>query len=252
VIVRYASLSDVGLQRAHNEDAIGEPRAFAPDVALRGWLFAVADGMGGHADGEVASGIAVRTLFEAYYGSNAGAAETILSATIAANAAVRDAGTAALQRRGRGNDESARMGTTLVACAIVGAHLSGVSVGDSRAYHSRNGILTQLTHDQTLAAEQARRGLISDDEAKRSHFRSVLLHALGHDTIVEPERFDVALLEGDTILLCSDGLHGVVDDGTMQHHLASNAIDGAARALVDAANAGGGPDNISVIVIACE
>jgi protein phosphatase len=143
------------------------------------------------------------------------------------------------------------MGTTLVACVVVEEYLFGVSVGDSRAYLFRGGALRCLTHDQTLTAEQVRRGLITDDEAKQSRFRSVLLQALGHATQIQPERFDLPLLRGDLILLCSDGLHGVVDDLTIRRHLAGGSIESAARALIDAANANGGPDNISVIVVEC-
>jgi protein phosphatase len=251
LILDYVSLTDVGRHRDHNEDAIGEPRAFAPASPSCGWLFAVADGMGGHADGEVASQLAVRTLFDTYYASSARASEAIIAATLAANAAVYDAGTAALQRTGGSGDESQRMGTTLVACAVVEGYLFGVSVGDSRAYLLRDGSLRCLTHDQTLAAEQVRRGLITDEDAKRSRFRSVLLQALGHAALVQPERFDLPLLRGDLILLCSDGLHGVVDDLTIQRHLAGGSLESRAQALVDAANANGGPDNISVVIVEC-
>ena len=151
----------------------------------KGYLFAVADGMGGHADGEIASHIAVRALFDAYYGSNAHASEALIAATIASNTAVHDSGTAALERAGRPGDEAQRMGTTLVGCAVVDERLFGVSVGDSRAYLYRDNTLTRFTHDQTLAAEQVRRGLLTDDEAKQARFRSALLQALGHAALTQ-------------------------------------------------------------------
>jgi protein phosphatase len=251
VIAQYTSLTDVGRHRDHNEDALGEPIAFAPRIPGHGWLFAVADGMGGHASGELASLIAIRALFETYYASEATAAEAVIAATLAANSAVHDAGTAALQRAGMLRNESLRMGTTLVACAIRAGRLVGTSVGDSRAYLFRGGTLTRLTHDQTLVAEQVRRGLITDDEAKQSRFRSVLLQALGHATLVQPERFETDLAHEDVVLLCSDGLHGVVDDETIRAHLAAGSIETAARALIDVANANGGPDNISVVLVKC-
>lgn len=249
--VDYVSLTDVGRQREHNEDTIGDPRAFAAAAESRGLLFSVADGMGGHAGGEIASELAVRTLFDSYYRSDARPAEALIAAAIAANAAVHDAGTAALQSAGTPGDEARRMGTTLVACAIVEQQLHGVSVGDSRAYLYRDGTLRVLTHDQTLIAEQVRRGLLTDAEAKQSRFRSVLLQALGQAALIQPERFDLPLLRGDLVLLCSDGLHGVVDDGTMQRQLANEPIESTAQALVDEANANGGPDNISVILVKC-
>lgn len=250
MIVRYAALTDLGRVRDHNEDAIGEPRAFAMHVSSRGWLFAVADGMGGHADGAVASQTAIRTLFDSYYGSDAQPQDAIVSAALAANVAVREAGTAALQRSGTA-DESRRMGTTLVACAIAAEHLFGVSVGDSREYLFRDGVLTPLTQDETLAAEQERRGHLTPDQARHSQFRSVLLQALGHTALLRPQRFEAALQPRDIVLLCSDGLHGVVDDAAITKELASGSVDGAAHALINMANANGGPDNISVVVIAC-
>jgi protein phosphatase len=251
LIIHHATLTDVGRQRDHNEDTIGEPSSFAPAAAARGWLFAVADGMGGHAGGQIASHIAVRTLFEAYYASEAPAFEALIIATVAANAAVHEAGTAALAAEVPPADESRRMGTTLVACAIAGDHLYGASVGDSRAYLFRGDELSRLTHDQTLAAEQVRRGVMTDEQARQSRFRSVLLQALGHAAVLQPERFDVALARGDILLLCTDGLHGIVDDETIRGHLAGDSIETAARALIAAANANGGPDNISVIIVEC-
>lgn len=249
--VEYVSLTDVGRHRDHNEDEVGEPRERANIAPSRGWLFAVADGMGGHSSGEVASRIAIRTLFETYYASAESPGNALTAAVSAANAAVYDAGTAALLKRGWPADDARRMGTTLVTCVIAGQRVFGVSVGDSRAYLFREKSLTPLTHDQTFVAEQIRRGLITDEEAKHSRFRSVLLQALGQVAEIELDRFELSLAEGDVVLLCSDGLHGVVDDDAIERMLAEDSLEIAARRLIDAANANGGPDNISVILAKC-
>jgi protein phosphatase len=141
------------------------------------------------------------------------------------------------------------MGTTLVACVVVADRVFGVSVGDSRTYLLRDDQLTLFTHDQTLAAEYVGRGLLTGEQAKTSPFRSVLLQCLGHSLALKPERFEAALSRGDRLLLCSDGLHGVVDDETLRRLLGQGSAETAAASLIDAANAAGGPDNISVIVV---
>lgn len=245
-----ASLSDVGRKRKNNEDAVGDPWQFpgivGPEMlAVRGVLLAVADGMGGHADGEVASRLAVETLFRTFY---AGAGE--LSDDL--RRAMEDADTAV---RGGPADPSApprpselRRGTTLVAAVVASNVVHVANVGDSRAYVLHEGNITQVTLDHSLVAEEVRAGILTPAEALRFPYRNVVTRALGGVDRAEVELFDVPWAEGDKLLLCSDGLHGPVPDDLILEALRDLHPADAAQSLVGIANARGGPDNISVIV----
>ncbi|MER6948366.1 Stp1/IreP family PP2C-type Ser/Thr phosphatase [Nonomuraea sp. NPDC000554] len=232
IALHYAARSDVGLLREGNEDS-----AYAS-----GRLLAVADGMGGHAHGEVASSVAIAamaSLEEAQPGGD------LLNAI---EAAVRDANRKLHEMVGR--DPSLKgMGTTLTAMLWHGTQVALVHVGDSRAYLLRRGELYQITHDHTLVQQLVDDGRITPEEAATHPQRSILLRALDGSGEVDP---DLSLREaqvGDRYLLCSDGLSGVVSAETL-HATLTNIDDPeeVVRQLIDLANRGGGPDNITCVL----
>jgi protein phosphatase len=247
----FASLTDVGKVRPHNEDFVGDPISMATFIgnsgrmSRLGSLFAVADGMGGHAGGEVASRVAVEALFSSYYSSEEDLRRALDRAMVAANDAVRGAG----QGRVEPDAPRTRMGTTLVTAVISGQKLLVGNVGDSRAYLFADGSLLQITQDHSFVTEQVRLGLITALEARRAPLRNVLTRALGSKEVFAPDVFEVPWAAERTLLLCTDGLHGVVEDRVIEAVLAEDPPKRAVRRLIDAANAGGGPDNISVIVV---
>ncbi len=224
------SVTDVGRARDHNEDA------FFVDTTAG--LLAVADGMGGHQGGEVASATALEAL-------RAAIAEgaSVPDAVRRANQAVHDQAAADDQLRG--------MGTTLTAATFGDdATLEIAHVGDSRAYLMRDGVLARITTDHSLVQELVDAGELTEEEARSDPRRSMITRALGMDAEVEVDAYPVGLRRGDRVLLCSDGLTSMVDDDGIAVLLASEADPTeAARALVTAANDAGGLDNVTVIVI---
>jgi protein phosphatase len=220
-------------------------RTVNQDSALCGaTVFAVADGMGGHAGGEIASSTAVAVL-EGALGS-VGSPEGLVEAIRSANEAILSASL---------DDPSlAGMGTTLVAATLVGTADGDVlviaNVGDSRAYLFHDGRLRQVTDDHSLAAEMVRNGDISDVEAARHPQRHVITRALGIDGTVDVDLFELRLGSGDRILLCSDGLTNELSDEEITRVLSSEDDPvTAAEDLVRRANAHGGADNITVVVV---
>ncbi|MGV9309583.1 MULTISPECIES: Stp1/IreP family PP2C-type Ser/Thr phosphatase [unclassified Nonomuraea] len=232
IALRYAARSDVGLLREGNEDS-----AYAS-----GRLLAVADGMGGHAHGEVASSVAIAAMASLEESQQGG---DLLNAI---EAAVRDANRKLHEMVGR--DPSLKgMGTTLTAMLWNGTQVALVHVGDSRAYLLRRGELYQITHDHTLVQQLVDDGRITPEEAATHPQRSILLRALDGSGEVDP---DLTLREaqlGDRYLLCSDGLSGVVSAETL-HATLTNIDDPeeVVRQLIDLANRGGGPDNITCVL----
>ncbi|MEW9556003.1 Stp1/IreP family PP2C-type Ser/Thr phosphatase [Nonomuraea sp. NPDC050783] len=232
IALRYAARSDVGLLREGNEDS-----AYAS-----GRLLAVADGMGGHAHGEVASSVAIAAMASLEEVPKGG---DLLNAI---EAAVRDANRRLHEMVGR--DPSLKgMGTTLTAMLWNGTQVALVHVGDSRAYLLRRGELYQITHDHTLVQQLVDDGRITPEEAATHPQRSILLRALDGSGEVDP---DLTLREaqvGDRYLLCSDGLSGVVSAETL-HATLTNIDDPeeVVRQLIDLANRGGGPDNITCVL----
>ena len=237
-------MSDVGRRREGNEDEfIREPQA---------GLYAIADGMGGHAAGEIASGLAIDALAEAIHPSNwepqsaspDDAGERLRNAVREANRRICESILAHEERRG--------MGTTLVALVIAGSAGVIAHVGDSRAYVLRDEELHRLTSDHSWVNEQVKMGLISDDAAQRHPMRNIVTRALGSRQEVQVDVSTVELLPRDVYLLCSDGLNTMLSDSQILEVLKAHADDprAACAALVDAANRQGGEDNITVIAIA--
>lgn len=237
VTVRAFGATHTGRVRAGNEDSY----LVADD------LYAVADGMGGHQAGEIASDAALEPLRELEIPSSADESET----GEALAEAVRQANTLVVQRA-RDDAALSGMGTTLTAIAVRDGQLHVAHVGDSRAYLLRDGEqISQLTTDHTLVERLVQEGRLSRDEAATHPQRNVITRAIGHEDTVEVELLPpLRLRDGDQVLLCSDGLSGPVDDRRMAELLAQTADGHAAvRALVSAANAAGGPDNITAVLV---
>ncbi|MFD0772590.1 Stp1/IreP family PP2C-type Ser/Thr phosphatase [Streptomonospora algeriensis] len=233
IALRYAAYSDVGCLREGNEDS-----AYAGP-----YLLAVADGMGGHAGGEIASAIAVSTLraLDEDVPSTEEMVDSLRQAVENANST--------LAQRVQDEPRLENMGTTLTAMLWSGARVAMVHVGDSRAYLLRGEEFGQITHDHTLVQTLVDEGKITEEEVATHPQRSLLLRALDGRSQVDP---DVSVSEarvGDRYLLCSDGLSGVVSTDTIRQTLETEAgPDAAARRLIDLANRGGGPDNITAVV----
>jgi protein phosphatase len=231
------ALTDSGLCRSNNEDAV-----FAD--AANG-LFILADGMGGHAAGEVASAMAVATIrrhLPPLAPPPPAAADCLQRAVVDAGREIHQAALADPQRRG--------MGTTLSVLYLDGETAQLAHVGDSRIYRLRNGLLEQLSIDHSLVAEQLRQGLISQEEARASQLRNILLQAVGLEDQVEVFLCRQPLKRDDLYLLCSDGLNDMLDDGQIGNLLNRELPpEQIAAGLIEAANNAGGRDNISVIVL---
>jgi protein phosphatase len=232
--IETASLSDVGLRRASNQDAYGG--GLAPSGAR---LLIVADGMGGHAGGATASRVAIEVVEEAFATSSDAPELLLRGALEAANRRVHEQAQSDASLRG--------MGTTGV--ALLFAPDGGVwvaHVGDSRAYRLRDGRLEQLTFDHSLVAQLEARGLITAEEARVHPRRNEVLRSIGVDPEVDVDVARGEVESGDQYLLCSDGLSGVLRDEEIAAALLREPPEVAAQQLVDAANARGGPDNITV------
>ncbi|MDR0347633.1 MAG: Stp1/IreP family PP2C-type Ser/Thr phosphatase [Coriobacteriales bacterium] len=224
------SRTDVGLVREHNEDSL----LVSPP------LFVIADGMGGHAAGEVASELAVH-IFEEFSITGADP-EALRHATIKSNSAIIRGAQEGLGRKG--------MGTTLTAAVIEEDRLLIAQVGDSRAYLLQNGQLRQVTRDHSLVEELIAAGQLTRAEARTHPNRSVITRALGSDPNVLPDIYEMSVQSGDRLMLCSDGLSGMLDSDDLQELLSLHSDpQETADALVDAANEAGGHDNITVIVV---
>jgi protein phosphatase len=226
----FAGATDIGLIRTGNEDSwLAEPP-----------LFVVADGLGGHRAGEVASRIAVDVLAE--QAPHTAEPHALDDAVQAANLAVIDAA-----REGRGRSG---MGTTLTAVILDGTHMAVSHVGDSRAYLLHDGALQRVTRDHSMVADMIREGTLTEEEARYHPNRSVITRALGTQPDMLPDTFEADASRGDRLLLSSDGLHAQVSDLEIADILlnAQRPSD-AAKALVAAANDAGGIDNVTVVVV---
>ena len=228
-LTTFGSRTDIGCLRDHNEDSL----VVTPP------LFAVADGMGGHAAGEVASEIAVRVLSELAPEHPDG--EALGRAIEEANRAVIQAA-----HEGRGRQG---MGTTMTAAMLEGERLVIAQVGDSRAYLLHQGKLQQLTRDHSLMADMIEAGQLTPEEARTHPQRSVITRALGSDVHLHPDIYEINVETGDRLLVCSDGLSGMVFDDQIESTLRRvQDPQRCASQLVNEAIAAGGHDNVTVIV----
>ncbi|MFC4949992.1 PP2C family protein-serine/threonine phosphatase [Pseudonocardia sp. GCM10023141] len=235
--LRSAAGSDIGRRRQMNQDsAATSPR-----------LIVVADGMGGHAHGEVASSVAVAAMLDLdarLRGTDL--AETDLLGELAA--AIEDAANR-LTSMAQENAELRGTGTTVVSFLIDGARIGVLHIGDSRAYLLRDGELVRMTRDHTLVQALVDEGRLSEEEAAGHPRRSWLIRTLQDGTRAEPDLFLHEGRAGDRYLICSDGLTAVLDDTVIRDVLGGEAERAAAVSrLIELANAGGGPDNITCVV----
>jgi protein phosphatase len=190
--------------------------------------------MGGHAAGEVASRIGVDTIIATF--SDEPPPDTSLHTSfIAANTQIYS--------EGHGS-----MGTTGVAALFLGSTLIVANVGDSRAYLVRDGQIAQISRDHSFVSDQVAAGLMTSEQARTSNVRNIITRALGYQPEVQVDLFRLPMLPGDTVLLSSDGMHGLIDDSEIAEVASMLPPDQAVQRLVDTANARGGPDNITVVI----
>ncbi|MDQ7005142.1 MAG: Stp1/IreP family PP2C-type Ser/Thr phosphatase [Ghiorsea sp.] len=247
--LEMVAITDVGKKRGHNEDCVGIDEANGIAV--------LADGMGGHNAGEVASAMAVdlvsRLLKDGLHHIDEGDIDDQTGFSKEAVLARKSAVTAnnAIIEAAQANPECAGMGSTLVTTVFYGDRIAVSHVGDSRMYLLRNEYLSHMTEDHSLVQEQVRRGLLTVEDARNSSIKNLVTRALGVEKNVEADVVEDIALAGDIYMMCSDGLTDVVPDEairlTMIEH--SQNFEVCAQALINLANDAGGPDNISVILI---
>jgi protein phosphatase len=246
--LKAVGLTHVGRQRQHNEDSYL--------VADQAKLFLVADGMGGHAAGEIASRIAVDSISEFIQHTKEDDGtwphaydEHFRRTTNRLMAAVRLANTRVLEAM-RKDARLRGMGTTVVACLADEQFIAFAHVGDSRAYLIRDGQLSRLTNDHSWVFEQVQAGMLTEAEAEKHPLRNVITRALGGALSVNPDAAEVETKPGDVYLLCSDGLTGMVPEGEILRLVTQNEdLDQACQRLIDTANEHGGLDNVTAILV---
>lgn len=235
--------SAVGRVRSANEDSVRCEPVDSPNVVRRGLFCAVADGMGGHAAGDVASDLAVRTARQVYYSAQVDAPDEALRAAIeSANSAVFEAGA--------GKAGRAQMGSTLTAVVLLGHDAVVGHVGDSRLYRIGSGRIEQLTRDHSWVADEVAAGALTAEEARTHPRRNIITRALGLQAMVEVDVFQTTIPARGCLLLCSDGLYGPVRDEEIQAYAEGMPPQQAVDGLIALANERGGPDNISVVIVA--
>lgn len=243
ISIVFANGTDRGLKRSENQDAFGKfPEGHSSLDAPKGQLFIIADGMGGHAAGRVASHMAVAVAREAYF--NAPSHDMALCLKHAVETA-----NARIFERAQNIPELDGMGTTCTLLALQGGHGCIAHVGDSRAYRITQAGITQLTSDHSKVAEMQRFGILTAEQASRHPEKSYLSRALGMEPEVETDIIPPFILQnGESYLLCTDGL-GKIKDREIQKIILSRSPASACRKLIALANQRGGDDNVTVQVI---
>jgi serine/threonine protein phosphatase PrpC len=239
-------LTDTGRVRPHNEDYVDfyEP-ADPQERARKGAIYLVADGMGGHQAGEVASRGAVELAIQRYYADpSRDVGKSLVRAVQAANQQIH--------AQAQADPSKAGMGTTLVAAVVLGRRVYVANVGDSRAYLINQTKMAQITEDHSWVEEQVRAGLLTHEQAKRHPQRNLVTRALGSKPVVEVDLFEGEISRGDALLLCSDGLTGRVEDREIATIIREHPPREAAQLLVGAANERGGSDNITVLIVSTQ
>jgi PPM family protein phosphatase len=248
VHLEIGARTDTGRVRQNNEDSFGSE----PDISL----FVVSDGMGGAEHGEIASAVAVATLIKHCRAAlsdpalpiEGGPRPGLSSITNRLLSAVRCAHSA-VYKLASDDPDLRGMGATIVAAWVQDETLSLAHVGDSRAYRLRSGNIEQLTHDHSLVAEQVRLGLLTSEQAADSKLQTVLTRALGHSEIVDVDVQEHVIRNGDTFLLCSDGLSRMVSDAAIAGAVGESlGLQAASDRLIQMANNAGGEDNITAVL----
>jgi PPM family protein phosphatase len=242
--IDFGASTDVGLVREENQDTFG---IFPPDAnsdrPSRGRLFVVADGMGGHKGGKVASELAVKTIGEVYFSDgNESVQESLVNAIQAANEVLFSAS--------KKDPALSGMGTTCVTVVVKGSLIYVAHIGDSRVYRVTRDSIFQVTEDHTAVSEMQRRGILTAEEAKHHPERSVLYRALGTKLEAETEVQPELIVRGEEwFVLCTDGLSNMVDDSEIRDIVVAQPPRNACNQLVGLAKERGGYDNITVIVV---
>ena len=236
-------LSDTGCVRQRNEDALTVLSAMTDQTPGRNLLAVVADGMGGHLAGDRASQLAVETISRVFLAATATADRCLAEAFQAANQAI--------YAEAAGNAALTGMGTTATALAVADGQAWLAHVGDSRLYRSHDGKLEQLSEDDTLVMGMLKKGLLTPEQARLHPERHVLARAMGTHPRLDVMLAPVPLALGDSFLLCSDGLHDLVENEEIQALLRQQSPQAACRDLVALARQRGGYDNISVVAVQC-
>ena len=244
--IRVAAATDVGLKRSHNEDhhAVRVPEGDGTPAGQV--LLVVSDGMGGSLAGEVASELTVNTVVEGYGAlGDEDPGDSLRRALESANRLVHERNTTDPSLSG--------MGATCTAAVITGAQAWVAHVGDSRAYLIRDGRIRMLTHDHSLVAQLVERNELDPDSARVDPRRNVVTRCIGYAETVEVDvTREPGLARGDTILLCSDGLHGQILDEEIAEVSSQADLERACEELIRLANDRGGPDNITVVLARLE
>jgi protein phosphatase len=237
VTFEIALQTDIGTTREGNEDSCGHFVESDDTV-----LFAVADGIGGYAGGEVASAMAIEVTINAYRESPADwdPAKRLYRAVQRANIEIHD--------RALTVPELRRMGTTLTAAVVSNGVLHASHVGDCRIYLIRHDRISQITKDHTAVQERVRMGLMTASRARNHPDRSALTRSVGHELIVSIDRITFPLEQDDRLLVCSDGLHGVLEDAEIERAVRGLAADEACRNAINLANQRGTADNLTVAI----
>jgi protein phosphatase len=238
--VRASGLSDVGRSRNHNEDFF--------EIAADGRLCVVADGMGGHGHGDLASRIAVDAIRGCVESGSSEPSSGLLQQAIHRAHEM-------LLERVESDEDLLGMGTTAVVMLLEDSKAVVAHVGDSRAYRLRGGELEQLTEDHSWVNEQVRAGFLSQDQARSHPLKNVVTRALGGDSEIQVDVVDLETEPEDLYLLCTDGLTTMLRDEEIRDHLSEygeRSLEEVCRGLVGEANERGGLDNITVIVLAIE
>ena len=239
-IIKFGVKTDLGRVRENNEDKFDFYEVSDPTMlATRGNVYAVADGMGGHAAGQIASEMALKNVITSYYNSPTEDIPTSLLESITfANEQIHNLSVAVHERSG--------MGTTLTVTVVVEDRVYVGQVGDSRAYLIRDDAIRQITFDHSFVAEQVRAGIMTEEEAESSPYRNIITRSMGTQYNVEPDVFVEEAIPGDIWVLCSDGLTGHVKDDEIRLVASTQSPCETARQLIELANSRGGRDNITV------
>ncbi|HZP80086.1 MAG TPA: Stp1/IreP family PP2C-type Ser/Thr phosphatase [Chthonomonadaceae bacterium] len=242
-LLKFAAKTDMGQVRENNEDKFDFYEPEVPAIlAARGSLFAVGDGIGGALAGQIASEMMLKNLISVYYNHPAPDVETALrDAIVDSNDKVYQLAQMIPERAG--------MGSTLTAAVFIEDRIVIAQVGDSRAYLIRDNMARQITRDHSWVEEQVRAGVLSRYEAESSPFRNLITRSIGAAPTIEPDFYQDQARVGDIWVLCSDGLTGHVHDEEIARIATRHSPSEAARQLVELANANGGRDNITVIVL---
>lgn len=244
-VLDVAGLSDRGVKRDHNEDAWAgpHPSLSREQLGKKGQLYIVADGVGGHQAGDVASLMAVEIIQQQYYADHSANVVTSLKTAIqSANDQIVREATARLARRG--------MSTTVTAAVVRDDQLIVANVGDSRTYLIQNGQARQLTDDHSWVEEQVRVGLISRTEAAKHPQRNIITRSLGSDRKLDIDIFEAKLKPGDSILLCSDGLSNLISQQEIGNIVSKGWMaEGAVNELIELAIKRSAPDNVTAVLI---